>query len=125
VLWVGAGASAAAGYPGTSQLVRAMLEAAEDPIDADLSFFEVADAFVASQGAGDLGGRHAISGGGWRIGTVGVSPLRGWGGFWGPDPGLAPGLNSVAASRLEDRGSSRRRPADSRGIVLTRVQFPS
>lgn len=44
VLWVGAGASVAAGYPGTGQLVRAMAEAADDSIDAKLSFFEVATA---------------------------------------------------------------------------------
>ncbi len=55
VLWVGAGVSAAAGHPGTGALVAAMVAAADDPIDPGLSFEQVADAFVASQGAGALG----------------------------------------------------------------------
>jgi hypothetical protein len=38
VLWVGAGASIAAGYPSTGRLVDAMIQAADDPIDPDLSF---------------------------------------------------------------------------------------
>ncbi|HYG61653.1 MAG TPA: SIR2 family protein, partial [Thermoanaerobaculia bacterium] len=44
----------AAGYPGTGDLIRRMVEASEDPIDPDLPFFQIADRFVASQGAGDL-----------------------------------------------------------------------
>jgi len=54
VLWVGAGASAAAGYPSTADLVRAMVEEAADPLDTNASFFEVADAFVETMGAGPL-----------------------------------------------------------------------
>ena len=50
LLWVGAGASMAAGYPSTGQLVDAMVEAAMDDLDASLSFEQVADAFVASAG---------------------------------------------------------------------------
>ena len=33
-------------------------------------------------------GGTPFPGDGWRIGTVGVSPLRGWGGFWGTRPGV-------------------------------------
>lgn len=55
VLWVGAGASIAAGHPSTGALVDALVAAAADPIDPALPFEQVADAFVASQGAGALG----------------------------------------------------------------------
>src|SRR5262245_16081745 len=53
-LWVGAGASVAAGYPSTSVLEDAMVRRADDPIDRKGSFFEIADAFVASMGEGAL-----------------------------------------------------------------------
>lgn len=54
VLWVGAGVSIAAGYPSTGALVDALIADADDPIDPDLPFERVADAYVASQGAGAL-----------------------------------------------------------------------
>lgn len=54
VLWVGAGASIAAGHPSTGALVEAMIAEADDPIDPALGFERAADAFVASQGAGAL-----------------------------------------------------------------------
>ncbi len=56
VLWVGAGASIAAGYPSTARLVEAMAAAAEpeDGLDPSWPFPRVADAFVASRGGGSL-----------------------------------------------------------------------
>src|SRR5688572_19512994 len=54
VLWVGAGASVAAGYPSTGRLIQAMVAAADDPVDPDLPFFEVTDRFVDSVGDGTL-----------------------------------------------------------------------
>ena len=53
-LWVGAGASIAAGHPGTGQLTQKLIDEADDPIDAQLSFEQVADAFVHSMGEGAL-----------------------------------------------------------------------
>jgi tetratricopeptide (TPR) repeat protein len=44
----------AAGYPRTAALVQAMVDDADDPIDGNQSFFEVADAYVASMGRGAL-----------------------------------------------------------------------
>ncbi|HYG62436.1 MAG TPA: SIR2 family protein, partial [Thermoanaerobaculia bacterium] len=55
VLWVGAGASVAANYPGTNDLIREMVDESEVTIDPLLPFFEVADRFVGSQGEGALG----------------------------------------------------------------------
>jgi len=52
VLWVGAGTSIAAGHPTTGALVEALIADADDPIDPNLPFEQVADAFVASQGEG-------------------------------------------------------------------------
>ena len=43
---MGAGTSLAAGYPSTSALVQALVEAADDRLPASLSFPEVADHFV-------------------------------------------------------------------------------
>jgi tetratricopeptide (TPR) repeat protein len=54
ILWVGAGASIAAGYPSTGHLVEAMIQAADDPIDPNLSFFQIADEFIRSAGKGTL-----------------------------------------------------------------------
>ena len=48
VLWVGAGVSVAAGLPSTRDLVAAMVADADHPIDADLPFEKVADAYVRS-----------------------------------------------------------------------------
>ena len=55
VLWVGAGASIAAGHPSTRVLVDALVADAERPLDPALPFEQVADAYVASMGAGALG----------------------------------------------------------------------
>jgi tetratricopeptide (TPR) repeat protein len=55
VLWVGAGTSAAAGYPGTRQILEALVQSADDPIDVSAPFPRVVDDFVASRGAGELG----------------------------------------------------------------------
>ncbi len=52
VLWVGAGLSIAAGYPGTGKLVDALVAAADDPIDKSLPFYQVVDEVVASVGKG-------------------------------------------------------------------------
>lgn len=54
ILWVGAGASMAAGHPSTTTLVAAMIAEADQPIDPTLSFEQVADAFVVSQGRSAL-----------------------------------------------------------------------
>jgi hypothetical protein len=54
LLWVGAGASVAAGYPGTNALLDALEERSDDPIDRNAPFPQVVDAFVDSRGAGDL-----------------------------------------------------------------------
>jgi tetratricopeptide (TPR) repeat protein len=56
LLWVGAGASIAAGYPGTSAILAALAAQADDPIGAGrtASFPQVVDAFVESRGAGEL-----------------------------------------------------------------------
>lgn len=69
VLWVGAGASVAAGHPGTWQLTEKMIAGADDTIDPGLSFEQVADAYVKSEGKGALtdllqslvGGSHPLS----------------------------------------------------------------
>lgn len=53
-LWVGAGASIAAGLPSTGKLVDAMVAEADGAIDPGLSFEQVADAFVGQQGEGHL-----------------------------------------------------------------------
>lgn len=55
LLWVGAGLSVAAGLPGTDRLIQKMVEEANRPLDASLSFEKVADAFIASTGKGALG----------------------------------------------------------------------
>ncbi|HVT19397.1 MAG TPA: hypothetical protein VHQ90_24870 [Thermoanaerobaculia bacterium] len=55
VLWVGAGASVAAGYPGTRKILDALAAQADDPIDVNAPFPRVVDDFVASRGAGELG----------------------------------------------------------------------
>jgi tetratricopeptide (TPR) repeat protein len=55
LLWVGAGASIAAGYPGTGALLDALEKRADDPIDRNAPFPQVVDAFVESRGAGELG----------------------------------------------------------------------
>ena len=52
LLWVGAGASVAAGYPGTGKILDALAERADDPIDKTAPFPKVVDDFVASRGAG-------------------------------------------------------------------------
>ncbi len=54
LLWVGAGASVAAGYPGTGKILDALAARADDPIDKTAPFPQVVDAFVASRGAGEL-----------------------------------------------------------------------
>ena len=54
LLWVGAGASVAAGYPGTQAILAALAAEADDPIDVSAPFPKVVDAFVASRGAGAL-----------------------------------------------------------------------
>jgi tetratricopeptide (TPR) repeat protein len=54
LLWVGAGASVAAGYPGTSAILGALAGRADDPIGSGASFPRIVDAFVASRGAGEL-----------------------------------------------------------------------
>ena len=55
LLWVGAGASVAAGYPGTKAILKALAERADDPIDENAPFPKVVDDFVDSRGAGELG----------------------------------------------------------------------
>jgi tetratricopeptide (TPR) repeat protein len=55
LLWVGAGASIAAGYPGTGAILDALAKQADDPIDRSAPFPQVVDAFVDSRGAGELG----------------------------------------------------------------------
>ena len=57
VLWVGSGASVAAGYPSTGRLVAAMTEAAGGPerFPPGTDFTSVADLFVRQLGAGVLG----------------------------------------------------------------------
>jgi len=54
LLWVGAGTSIAAGHPGTGTLVEELIAEADDPIDPELRFEQVADAFVESMGTGAL-----------------------------------------------------------------------
>ena len=54
VVWVGAGASQAAGYPGTTALLNVLRHFADDPLPPDGEFTEVVDAFVASMGAAAL-----------------------------------------------------------------------
>jgi tetratricopeptide (TPR) repeat protein len=56
LLWVGAGASVAAGYPSTQAILAALARRADEPIGAGgaAPFPRVVDAFVASRGAGDL-----------------------------------------------------------------------
>lgn len=53
MIWVGAGASVAAGYPSGMQLVATMKKEADDPITSD-DFPEVTDQFVRSRGAAAL-----------------------------------------------------------------------
>jgi tetratricopeptide (TPR) repeat protein len=55
LLWVGAGTSVAAGYPGTGKILDALAERADDPVDKTAPFPKVVDDFVASRGAGELG----------------------------------------------------------------------
>ncbi|HKI03611.1 MAG TPA: tetratricopeptide repeat protein [Thermoanaerobaculia bacterium] len=55
LLWVGAGTSVAAGYPGTGKILKALAARADDPIDENAPFPQIVDAFVASRGAGELG----------------------------------------------------------------------
>lgn len=54
VLWVGAGASVAAGHPSTGELVAALVDAADHHIDPALPFEQVADRFVKSMSKGAL-----------------------------------------------------------------------
>jgi hypothetical protein len=54
ILWVRAGASIAAGYPSTGHLVEAMIQATDDPIDPNLSFYQIADELIRSAGKGTL-----------------------------------------------------------------------
>jgi tetratricopeptide (TPR) repeat protein len=54
LLWVGAGASVAAGYPGTRMILAALSARADDPIDVSAPFPQVVDAFVDSRGTGEL-----------------------------------------------------------------------
>ncbi|WP_434391610.1 SIR2 family protein [Melittangium boletus] len=54
VVWVGAGASQAAGYPGTKQLLEVLRQRADDPLPITDEFTEVVDAFVASMGRAAL-----------------------------------------------------------------------
>lgn len=54
VLWVGAGASVAAGYPSGQAIIERLRDYSEDPIPPDLELAEVADRFVASSGRGAL-----------------------------------------------------------------------
>ncbi|WP_158626439.1 SIR2 family protein [Corallococcus sp. AB049A] len=54
IVWVGAGASQAAGYPGTKALLAALQDAADDPLPLDKDFTEVVDAFVRSMGRSAL-----------------------------------------------------------------------
>jgi hypothetical protein len=54
VLWVGAGASVAAGYPGTNRLIEVMLKASDDAINPNLPFFRIADSLIHSAGVGTL-----------------------------------------------------------------------
>jgi NAD-dependent SIR2 family protein deacetylase len=53
IIWVGAGASIAAGYPSTAQLVGALRQAADDPLTGE-DFPKVTDEFVRSRGEGAL-----------------------------------------------------------------------
>lgn len=53
IIWVGAGASIAAGYPSTDQIVGLMKRGSDDLIQSD-DFTEVADKLVASRGLGAL-----------------------------------------------------------------------
>jgi tetratricopeptide (TPR) repeat protein len=55
LLWVGAGTSVAAGYPGTGTILDALAARADGPIDRNAPFPQVVDAFVDSRGAGELG----------------------------------------------------------------------
>jgi len=54
VLWVGAGASMAAGYPSTWSLLKILDEACDDDLDLSGDFPKVVDDFVASMGRGRL-----------------------------------------------------------------------
>ncbi|WP_082207277.1 SIR2 family NAD-dependent protein deacylase [Corallococcus macrosporus] len=54
VVWVGAGASQAAGYPGTAALLNVLRQLADDPLPPDGEFTEVVDAFVTSMGTAAL-----------------------------------------------------------------------
>jgi NAD-dependent SIR2 family protein deacetylase len=54
LLWVGAGTSVAAGYPGTKAILKALAERADDSIDENAPFPQVVDDFVTSRGRGDL-----------------------------------------------------------------------
>jgi NAD-dependent SIR2 family protein deacetylase len=53
IIWIGAGASIAAGYPSAARLVAALKEAADDPITSD-DFPEATDEFVRSRGEAAL-----------------------------------------------------------------------
>ena len=54
IVWIGAGASIAAGYPSAARLVTALKEAAdEDPITSD-DFAEATDQFLRSRGEAAL-----------------------------------------------------------------------
>jgi NAD-dependent SIR2 family protein deacetylase len=53
IIWIGAGASIAAGYPSAAQLVTALKEAADDWIMSE-NFPEVTDQFVRSRGEASL-----------------------------------------------------------------------
>ena len=55
LLWVGAGASAAAGLPTASQFLDILRHDCDDPIPADLPFEKAVDLFVDSMGQGALG----------------------------------------------------------------------
>ncbi len=56
LLWVGAGASVAAGYPSTQAILAALARRTDEPIGAGgaAPFPRVVDAFVTSRGAGEL-----------------------------------------------------------------------
>lgn len=54
IVWVGAGASIAAGYPSTWTLMQALEREAADDIDLDGDYTRIVDAFIASEGRGAL-----------------------------------------------------------------------
>lgn len=53
IIWIGAGASIAAGYPSAARLVASLKDAADDPITSD-DFPEATDQFVQSRGEAAL-----------------------------------------------------------------------